>query len=739
MPEQTRNRSTLRAVLSWTLRGANLLMVGVGIGFGLMLARQDEAHYNPHLFAIGVSGLLALTCTFAAFLIFRVNVWRARARSLAAQAALLAEDARKHADAEAKSRRFLDVQGDAIVRRDPAGMILFANDAYCRLAGVAREMLIGTAHRPDILEQGERATLADGNQIHDQKIATREGPRWIAWQDIRLPDEAGGFDTQSVGRDVTDRVNAELALAEARDQAEEANSAKSRFLATVSHEVRTPLNGILGMAGLLSDTPLTPEQSTYVKAVKTSGDTLLSLIEEILDFSKIEAGRLDLDARPFCLPAMIEEVVELLAPRAQEKGLEIAAFVDDRLPPRITGDVVRLRQVLLNLAGNAIKFTAQGGIAIVVGPGIWPDQIAFRVRDTGPGIAPQEQARIFEEFEQGASGAESGSGGSGLGLAIARRIVERMGGSIRLESAPGAGALFEFSITATAAEPAGITNTPVSDLRGKNVLIVSPVMIEAPLLARRLSRLRARAAIVPDAAAAAALLPERRWDVLIADRALGDAQLDELVQATAKSPLRRIVLVTPAARGDLEDLKRRGYASYLVKPVRASSLVAQVAAAEDQAVAEEDAFIDVRLVPEQGAKPRSGLSILVAEDNDINALLARALLPKLGHRPVVATRGDAALETYFGARAAGTPFDLILMDVRMPGIDGLEATRRIRTAEAKAGQRPVPVIALTANAFPEHREACLAAGMTGFITKPLDRERLMRALDEVFACNAAAA
>ncbi|KAB2877425.1 MAG: response regulator, partial [Pseudorhodoplanes sp.] len=386
-----------------------------------------------------------------------------------------------------------------------------------------------------------------------------------------------------------------------------------------------------------------------------------------------------------------------------------------------------------------IKFTANGGIAIVVGPGIWPDQIAFRVRDTGPGIAPQEQARIFEEFEQGASGAESGSGGSGLGLAIARRIVERMGGSIRLESAPGAGALFEFSITATAAEPAGITNTPASDLRGKNVLIVSPVMIEAPLLARRLSRLRARAAIVPDAAAAAALLPERRWDVLIADRALGDAQLDELVQATAKSPLRRIVLVTPAARGDLEDLKRRGYASYLVKPVRASSLVAQVAAAEDQAVAEEDAFIDVRLVPEQGAKPRSGLSILVAEDNDINALLARALLTKLGHRPVVATRGDAALETYFGARAAGTPFDLILMDVRMPGIDGLEATRRIRTAEAKAGQRPVPVIALTANAFPEHREACLAAGMTGFITKPLDRERLMRALDEVFACNAAAA
>ncbi|MCL4710898.1 MAG: response regulator [Pseudorhodoplanes sp.] len=739
MPEQTGNRSALRAALLWTIRSAYLVMVGVGIGFGLILARQDDAHYNPHLFAIGVSGLLALTCTFAAFLVFRVNVWRSRARSLAAQSALLADDAHKHADAEAKSRRFLDVQGDAIVRRDPAGTILYANDAYARLTGLARESLTGTGHRLDILEQGERATLADGHQVHDQKIATREGPRWIAWQDIRLPHENGGFDIQSVGRDVTDRVHAELALAEARDQAEEANGAKSRFLATVSHEVRTPLNGILGMADLLSDTPLTPEQTTYVKAVRTSGETLLSLIEEILDFSKIEAGRLDLDARPFGLPALIEDVVELLAPRAQEKGLEIAAYVDDRLPARVTGDLVRLRQVLLNLAGNAIKFTAKGGIAIVVEPGIWPDQIAFRVRDTGPGIAPQDQARIFEEFEQGANGADSESGGSGLGLAIARRIVERMGGSIRLESAPGAGASFEFSIALSAAEPAGIAGAPATDLREKNVLIVSPVMIEAPLLARHLSRLGARAAIVPDAVAAAALLPERRWDVLIADHALGDAQLDELVQATARSPLRRIVLVTPAVRGELDDLKRRGYAAYLVKPVRATSLVAQVAAADAHTPVEADTFAAVTLVPEPGAAARNGLSILVAEDNDINALLARALLTKLGHRPVVATRGDAALETYFGAHAAGTPFDLILMDVRMPGIDGLEATRRIRAAEARAGGRPVPIVALTANAFPEHREACLAAGMTGFITKPLDRERLMRALDEIFACNAAAA
>lgn len=667
-----------------------------------------------------MSALLAAASLFIAFLVHRVRTLTAAVNALEQRTDALSDRNWELREAEERARSFLEAQGDLIVRRTRDGTITYANDAYCALMGRRAESLVGTGAVPDILEQGDTALLPDGSRVHDQKIASRDGPRWIAWRDVAVRTDENRSEIQSVGRDVTDRVNAEQALAAARDEAEAANRAKSRFLAMVSHEVRTPLNGILGMADLLLDTPLTPEQKTYAKAVKTSGDTLLSLIEEILDFSKIESGRLDIEARPFALGAMIEDMVELLAPRAQAKGIEIAAYVDERLPERIAGDGTRLRQVLINLAGNAIKFTDTGGVAIVVEPGIWPGDIDFKVRDTGIGIAPEEQSRIFKEFEQGDSAANHASG-TGLGLAISRQIVERMGGRISVESLPGVGALFEFTINLPAAE-----DTPPAfaapDLTGHAVLIVAPAMIEAALIARRLTRWGAVAAVVPNEAAAAALLPERGWHTLLADHALGRDALDRLLQMSR--PIgRRLILMTPAERGELDAMKQAGFTGYLVKPVRAVSLAARLQSHGDD-------FARVADVPAQ-AEPGSaqrGLSVLVAEDNEINALLTRALLSKLHHRPTLTIDGAETVQSFLSARAAGTPFDLILMDVRMAGIDGLEAARRIRAAEAANRWHRTPIVALTANALPEHRDACLAAGMDGFLTKPLDRERLETAL-----------
>ena len=435
-----------RRLFSLVVRATVITTMSFGVAFGFLSgARAPGAHYDPNQFAIGVAALFGASCGAIGILLSRIRQMKLELRQLEARLDEAADRNWEIREAQERAKSFFEAQGDLIVRRDSGGAITYANDAFCTLAGRVRTDLLATRFALPIIEQSETETLADGTRAYDQKIETPDGMRWIAWREVTVRIDGGG-EIQGVGRDITDRVIAERALAEACDQAEAANRAKSRFLAMVSHEIRTPLNGILGMADLLGDTSLSAEQVTYLKAVKTSGETLLSLIEEILDFSKIEAGRLDLAPQPFALAAFVEEAVELLGPRAQAKGLEICCYVDERLPAQIIGDAARLRQVLFNLAGNAIKFTERGGVSIIVEPGAQPDTITIAVHDTGIGIAAQDQPRIFLEFEQADGGAARKFSGTGLGLTISKRIVESMAGSITVESIAGEGSTFHVTL-----------------------------------------------------------------------------------------------------------------------------------------------------------------------------------------------------------------------------------------------------------------------------------------------------
>lgn len=718
--------------ISVTVRSFMLFSAAFGGAYGFITGSRTEV-YDPHAFALGASFLFALACLALATLSMRMRWLRKKMRKIELHNEALADRNWELKGAEEHARSLFESQSDLIVLRDSGGIITSVNDAYCALARKPREALIGTRFALPVLEQGTVAIEPNGTRVHDQKINSPLGPRWIAWREGLIRGDAHQpADLQCVGRDVTDRTETERALAEARDHANSANRAKSKFLAMASHEIRTPLNGIIGMSNLLLDTSLTAEQATYAKAVKTSGDALMALIDELLDFSKIEAGKIDLEQRPFALAALIEDITELLAPRAQARKLEVASYVDERLPQEVLGDAARLRQVLLNLAGNAIKFTPSGGVALIVEPGIWPGEVSFIVRDTGIGIAPEAQQRIFREFEQASEGTARNYGGTGLGLSISDRIVRRMGGRITLESDEGHGATFEFSIPLAAAHVSDSPAFIAPDLTGKSVMLVAPQSIEASLIARRLERWGAQTCTVADVSIARALLPERSWHAVLVDSSNGDTVLRDLGEAAMRHATLRIAMFTPAQRRDMTPATTAIYTGYLVKPLRVASLATRLAAASAALVpelpGEEAPTIDMPDTAAPSSASPHALSILVAEDNEINALLIRSLLTRLGHQPVITTDGEQALESWIAADSAGTPYDVVLMDIQMPKLDGITATKRIRAHEAGRSPRRTTILALTANTLVDDRYACFEAGMDGFLIKPLNREKLAEAL-----------
>jgi PAS domain S-box-containing protein len=636
---------------------------------------------------------------------------------------------------------------DGIIRIDAEGKVAQWNAAAEKMFGYAGEEILGrdlshTLVPDEARERFERIWLHFRETGHGPFIGKAVELEALRKDGVRFPVEAsigavsldGKWNAVADVRDITQRKRDEAELITAKLAAEAASRAKSEFLANMSHEIRTPMNGVIGLTSLVLDTPLNKEQRQYLDGVMLSAEALLKIINDILDFSKIEAGRLELESADFDLRETMANTMQTLAVRAHQKGLELLYDVRAETPDALVGDPARLWQVLVNLVGNAIKFTHQGEVAVSVGVETLENDAAclkFTVSDTGIGIPANKQRTLFKPFSQGDSSMSRKYGGTGLGLAISAQIVEMMNGRIWFESELGKGSQFHFTAwfgRRTAHQPKRAP-LPPSALDGLRVLIVDDSATNRMILREMLTHWGMRpdeadcGTIALDALQAAYQAADPLalilLDVMMPDLD-GFAVLERIRQMPEIDRPVIMMLSSNARQGDAARAKALGAAAYIVKPVRPSELLEAIVHALNISFEStvQSPGSSIAAVGSHGPS----LRILVAEDNPINQMLAVRVLEKAGHRMAVANNGEEVL-----AAVAREPFDLVLMDVQMPVMDGFEATALIRQQE-KGSRRRLPIVAMTAHAMKGDREKCLEAGMDGYVTKPIQKDELFGAI-----------
>jgi len=624
--------------------------------------------------------------------------------------------------------------GDFVLVTDVDGKLTYVNEAVLERSGWSREELLGRpwqlflapSNPPGLAERIVAETRAGGFHGDLLNVAKSGEEFWVALRTstLRKDGELSGF--VSISRDIGERKRVEAELTAARDAAEAASRAKTEFLANISHEIRTPMNAVIGMAGLLLDTALTPEQRDYVETIRTSGDTLLTLLNDVLDFSKMESERLELESRPFSLRDAVEDSFDLVAPAAAGKGLDLAYRVDPSVPASLLGDVTRVRQVLLNLLSNAVKFTRSGEVLLRASARCEEGR-TFRVevvvRDTGVGIPAPRLDRLFRSFSQVDPSTTRQFGGTGLGLAICKRLAEKMGGGIAAESA-GHGSTFRVTLRfQEGTQPPNTGGVPgIERLAGQRVLLVDDGAASRETLAETLAGWGMLPRATASAREALAWVDAgEAFDVGLLDEEMSEMdgrRLAETLRRLRDAEALPLVLVT--SRGRRAVGPRGTFAAVVARPVRPRALASVLAGLRDDSVSRKRRRGSVPGLPRDlGAS--HPLRVLLAEDNEVNRKVALSYLARMGYRADVASTGHEALEA-----VRRETYDVVLMDVQMPEMDGLEATRRIRAL--LPGEQGPWIVALTASAMTGDAERCAAAGMNDYLSKPVRIEALAAAL-----------